>query len=148
MCTCGTVLLPWPSSRSHLLWHYAPYASPSACSYIFRPNNTEAIPVTTAPINVTIVSSGPVVWEARQVFASWATQTVRLWAGSAAVEFEWTVGPIPFADGWGKEIISRYSTGLTTNGTWASDSNGRDMITRRRNYRESFNYTVYETVSG
>ena len=36
----------------------------------------------------TFITAGPVVWEARQVFADWAVQTVRLWAGSDTVEFE------------------------------------------------------------
>ena len=115
-------------------------------AYIFRPNNTEAFPVTTQPVAVTFISSGPVVWEARQTFANWATQTVRLWAGSAEIEFEYTIGPIPTDDGMGKEIISRYSTSLATASTWTSDSNGRDQQIRVRNKRRSFNYTVYEPV--
>lgn len=105
--------------------------------------------MTTNPVAVTFISTGPVVWEAQQVFASWATMTVRLFAGSSTVEFEYTVGPVPFADGLGKEIIARYSApSIASKGTWISDSNGRDGQLRVRNSRRSFNYTVYEPVAG
>lgn len=85
-------------------------------------------------IAVTTIT-GPVVSEARQTYASWASQVTRLWAGASAAELEYTIGPIPFDDGWGKEIITRYDTPLVTNATWYSDSNVRDTMTRVRNYR-------------
>ena len=119
-------------------------------AYIFRPNNTnnEAYPVATT-VAVTFVQQGPVVWEARQVFAGWATQTVRLWVGASHAEFEWTVGPIPIDDGNGKEIVTRYTApAIASAGAWASDSNCRDMQARMRNHRRSFNYTVYEPIAG
>ena len=34
----------------------------------------------------------------------------------------------------------RYSTGLDTRGTWATDSNGRDMQRRRRNHRDDWRF--------
>ena len=80
---------------------------------------------------MTLLSNGPVVWEVLQGWAGWATQKVRLWAGRSDVEFEYTIGPIPFADGNGKEVITRYSTSLATEGVWVSDSNGRDSLTRK-----------------
>ena len=61
----------------------------SSGAYIFRPNNTDdqAYPVAGSAAT-TFITAGPVVWEARQVFADWVVQTVRLWAGSDTVEFE------------------------------------------------------------
>lgn len=119
-------------------------------AYIMRTNNTNnaAYPVA-ASATTTFVTTGPVVWEARQTFADWATQTVRLWAGSSTIEFEWTVGPIPIADGNGKEIVSRFSApAIASGGAWASDSNGRDAQPRMRDKRRSFNYTVFEPIAG
>lgn len=75
-------------------------------------------------------------------------QVVRLWAGATHAEFEYTVGPIDWSDGWGKEVVTTYSTNLTTNATWWTDSNGRDSIVRIRDYRASWNYTVNQNVSG
>ena len=42
-----------------------------------------------------------------QAFYSWASLTTRLWKGSEHLEVEWTVGPIPFRDGLGREISVR-----------------------------------------
>jgi hypothetical protein len=67
-----------------------------------------------------------------QVFSDWATQTVRLYAGAKSVEIEWTVGPVPIEDGKGKEVVSRFSTNITSSGYFTTDSNGRDMLRRRR----------------
>ena len=88
------------------------------------------------------------MWEARQVFAPWLVQTVRLFAGSTTVRFEYTVGPVPFADGLGKEIITRYSTALQNDKTWYSDSNCRDFQERIKDYRSSFIFVNNEPVAG
>jgi hypothetical protein len=107
--------------------------------------------VPAGPVAVdTTSASGPVVWEARQTFAPWASQVVRLFAGSADVEFEFTIGPIPWADGLGKEVVSRFSSANfgDSGGAWLSDANGRDSLPRRRDHRASFNYTVFEPVAG
>ena len=68
----------------------------------------------------------------------WACNVLRLWAGEgAAVESEWTVGPIPVADGNGKEVVMRLSAGAPAwNGSsppelW-TDSNGLEMQVRGR----------------
>ena len=39
-----------------------------------------------------------------QTFYPWASLTTRLWKGSEHLEVEWTIGPIPFKDGLGREI--------------------------------------------
>jgi len=59
------------------------------------------------------------------------------------------MGPVPFQDGNGKEVITRFSSpGLATAATWVSDANGRDSLVRVRDFRRSWNYTVVEPVSG
>ena len=95
-------------------------------------------------------ASGPALWEVTQTWANWAVSKVRLWANASAVEFEWSIGPVPFADGMGKEIISRFDFGaaFASNKTWVSDSNGRDAIVRVRDYRKSWDYQVIEPVAG
>jgi len=82
------------------------------------------------------------------VFADWATQTVRLYMGSPFIEVEYTVGPIPIDDGMGKEVISRWSTNMQSNGVFYTDANGRDKQKRVRNFRPSWNLTVTDPVSG
>ena len=43
-----------------------------------------------------------------QTFYPWATLTTRLWKGAEHLEVEWTIGPIPFKDGLGREISVRF----------------------------------------
>ncbi len=42
-----------------------------------------------------------------QTFYPWASLTTRLWKGAEHLEVEWTVGPIPFKDGLGREVSVR-----------------------------------------
>jgi lysosomal alpha-mannosidase len=82
------------------------------------------------------------------VYNNWTSQEIKLYAGAQIAEIEWIVGPIPVDDNLGKEIIMRYDTDIPTNGYFYTDANGREVLERRRDYRSSYNYTVYENVSG
>lgn len=61
---------------------------------------------------------------------------------------EWTVGPIPVEDGLGKEVVLRLTSDLQSGSEWFTDSNGREMLRRRRNFRPTWNLTVIEPISG
>jgi hypothetical protein len=134
-------LVPWRNN------HLTKYPRELRSPHCRRPQPTTAFAVATTPVTITLVT-GPIVNEARQVFAPWCTQTVRLWAGAAQADFQFEVGPIPFADGLGREVVSRFTSDLSTNSTWITDSNGRDSMTRIFNYRPSWNLTVYEPAAG
>jgi lysosomal alpha-mannosidase len=82
------------------------------------------------------------------VFNDWASQEITLHDDSKAVEVQWTVGPIPIDDNVGKEIILRYDTNIQSSGKFYTDSNGREVLERRRDYRPTWNYTKVEAVSG
>ncbi|KAF1500388.1 Lysosomal alpha-mannosidase, partial [Eudyptula minor novaehollandiae] len=148
--------------------------SPQASgAYIFRPNSSEPIPVSSSKrVSTHLVKVGggdgvpgargvprvlspqpcllqnALVQEIHQNFSSWCSQVVRLHAGQPYVELEWTVGPIPVADGWGKEIISRFETTLQTDSRFYTDSNGRQILERRRDYRPTWNLSQTEPVAG
>ncbi|KAF1616507.1 Lysosomal alpha-mannosidase, partial [Eudyptes chrysolophus] len=148
--------------------------SPQASgAYIFRPNSSEPIPVSSSKrVSTHLVKVGggdgvpgaggvprvlspqpcllqnALVQEVHQNFSSWCSQVVRLHAGQPYVELEWTVGPIPVADGWGKEIISRFETTLQTDSRFYTDSNGRQILERRRDYRPTWNLSQTEPVAG
>ena len=118
-------------------------------AYIFRPNSSEVFPMNPNNNKATIqVITGKVVQEVRQVFSDWASQVVRLYKGGKFVEFEYTIGPIPYADGLGKEVISRFDTSLASNTTWWTDANGREMQERIRNYRKTWTLNNTEPVAG
>ncbi|XP_067673704.1 lysosomal alpha-mannosidase-like [Haliotis asinina] len=91
---------------------------------------------------------GPNVQEIRQEFSPWISQVIRLYNGAPYLELEWTVGPIPENMQGTKEVISRFTTDLSTNGMFYTDSNGRETIPRRRNYRETWSLNVTSPVSG
>jgi lysosomal alpha-mannosidase len=53
-----------------------------------------------------------------------------------------------FSDDLGKEVISRFTTDLQTNGLFYTDSNGRELLERKRNYRPTWNLDLTERQSG
>lgn len=116
--------------------HNAYYDVRSSGAYIFRPNSSEIhIP---GPIQIKYIR-GDVVDEVQQRFNDWITQVVRIYHdNSTAIEFEWTVGPIPINDWVGKEIISRFSSDIVSKGIFYTDSNGREMIKRKRDQTPLF----------
>jgi len=115
-------------------------------AYVFRPSNDASPVATTATL--TNVIKGQIVQEVHQQFNDWCSQVVRIYKGRAEIEIEWTVGPIPVdADGIGKEIINRVTTKLASNGLFYTDSNGRQTVERRRNYRSTWTMNVTEPIA-
>jgi len=118
-------------------------------AYIFRPNSSTVFYPGKQTIPTLQVVRGPVVTEVHQTFSEWATHVIRLKQGVAHVEVEWTAGPIPIdtpwldaaqvgddrMDKWGKEVIVKYKSGLSTAGTFWVDANGREMVKRQYNAR-------------
>ncbi|XP_065335492.1 lysosomal alpha-mannosidase-like isoform X2 [Cloeon dipterum] len=116
-------------------------------AYIFRPRKNQPFKVSNEPTKISIFK-GPLVQEAHQTFSPWASQVVRVYRGQKHVEIDWLVGPIPTADGFGKEVISKISTNLKTNGEFTTDSNSREYLRRRRNVRETWTANIEEPVAG
>ena len=79
-------------------------------AYIFRPAYQSSVPLTTAdnPAKILGVINGPVVQQVWQQVSDWVVQKITLYQGRPAIEFEWTVGPVPVDDGQGKEVIIRF----------------------------------------
>jgi len=88
------------------------------------------------------------VQELRQTVTSWLTQTVRIRAGEPYAEFEYSVGDIPINDGWGKEVISRFTSTIRTAGKFYTDSNGREMQERTRDFRPTWKLNVTQPIAG
>ena len=104
-------------------------------AYVFRPAEQYATPLTTpsTPVVISRVINGEYVQQVWQTVSDWIVQKVTLYKDRPWVEFEWTVGPIPVADGQGKEVISRFNTTIGSGGTWYTDANGREFQQRTRN---------------
>ncbi|KAM0728650.1 Lysosomal alpha-mannosidase [Formica fusca] len=118
----------------------------SSGAYIFRPKETSARNfVYTGSYEI---YKGPVVEEIHHTINEWVSQVVRIYPKEEHIEFDWLVGPIPATDKIGKEIITRYSSNLETDNVFYTDSNGREMLKRKRNYRPTWKLDLKEPISG
>jgi lysosomal alpha-mannosidase len=86
--------------------------------------------------------------EIHQVYNDWISQTIRLYKGTRNAEFQWQVGPIDVSDGFGKEIVIKFYSDLKSNSTFYTDSNGREMLKRVRDFRPTWKLEQTENVSG
>ncbi|XP_011645218.1 lysosomal alpha-mannosidase isoform X2 [Pogonomyrmex barbatus] len=122
------------------------FVNRSSGAYIFRPKETS--PRNFAYAGSYKVYKGPVVQELHHTINEWISQVVRIYPEEEHIEFDWLVGPIPVKDKIGKEIITQYSSNLKTSRTFYTDSNGREMLKRVRNYRPTWDLQLEEPISG
>ena len=111
-------------------------------AYMFRPNSSNFYYPGEQTAPTVEVVEGKLVTEIRQTFSDWATHVIRLYKDAKFIEVEWTAGPIPMGQDWmdqpghwGKEVVVKYSTGVASERTFYTDSNGREMIKRVRDAR-------------
>ncbi|XP_046584534.1 lysosomal alpha-mannosidase-like isoform X4 [Haliotis rubra] len=118
-------------------------------AYIFRPNATSATNIGSGAqlSSSNYIREGRLVQEVYQQFAPWATQVIRVYENEQYAEFQWTIGPISIDDKIGKEVITRYTTNLATQGRFFTDANGREVLERQRNHRDTWDLNVTEPVS-
>ncbi|KAJ8363171.1 hypothetical protein SKAU_G00120020 [Synaphobranchus kaupii] len=115
-------------------------------AYIFRPNSSTPVPVSLTAKTRSL--QNPVVQEVYQQFGSWVSQVVRLYEDSRELELEWTVGPVPVRDLFGKEVITRLDTSINSSGLFYTDSNGREVLERRRDFRPTWVLKQTEPIAG
>ncbi|XP_068150676.1 lysosomal alpha-mannosidase-like [Drosophila tropicalis] len=116
----------------------------SSGAYVFRPDGD--IKELSDKIDLTVYN-GDRVQEVHQHVNEWISQVIRLYDGVNRVEFEWLVGPIPVDDNTSKEIVTRFKSDISSNGVFYTDSNGREMLERKRNERENFDPDLTEEIS-
>jgi hypothetical protein len=126
-------------------------ASQNSGAYIFRPSQPNAtlrvVPTSSGKSSLYNLTEGGV--EVHVEFsAPWIKQIVRVLPGVPYIEVDYTVGPIPTDDGRGKEVIVRYLTSIQNNGEFYTDSNGREFLKRTRDFRPTWNLTVFQPVAG
>jgi len=138
-------------SQQGIMWYNASIGNSvsgqRSGAYIFRPNSSTAFPVTSGRVSLIPTYAGGYV-EIKQTFASWAKAIWRLYPDTEYVEVEYEIGPIPFKDGLGREVITRFDTDIDSDATWFTDANGREFQERIRNYRETWKYNNTEPISG
>lgn len=117
----------------------------SSGAYIFRPAGQEVKVAEKAKITL---QKGFLVSEVHQQFNDWVSQIVRIYRNENYVEFDWLIGPIPTDDPNGKEIVTRYRTSLNSDSVFYTDSNGRELIKRVRNFRPTWKLNLQEPIAG
>ncbi|XP_043485751.1 lysosomal alpha-mannosidase isoform X1 [Polistes fuscatus] len=122
------------------------YENRSSGAYIFRPKTSESHNFVYKRDH-TIVK-GPLVEEIHQNVNEWISQVVRVYKQEERIEFEWLIGPIPVEDKQGKEIVTKYTSNLNSDGEFYTDSNGRETLKRKRDYRPTWNLKLYEPIAG
>ncbi|KAL4634653.1 hypothetical protein ACB092_04G216100 [Castanea dentata] len=115
-------------------------------AYVFRPNGT--YPIKSDYKALFTVFRGPLLDEVHQRINSWIYQITRVYKEKEHVEVEFLVGPIPFGDKIGKEVVTQITTTLKNNKTFYTDSSGRDFIERIRDYRKDWDLKVNEPIAG
>jgi len=117
-------------------------------AYIFRPSTpTQELKIVSAK-NASIVHTSIGIEVHTEYEEPWIRTTTRILKGVPYVEIEYQVGPIPVHDGRGKEVVTRYNTGVNNDATFFTDSNGREFIKRQRNHRPTWDLTVFQPVAG
>ncbi|XP_076763477.1 lysosomal alpha-mannosidase II isoform X2 [Xylocopa sonorina] len=151
------VVVEWKKEKNmtlHQSFHYYEgmegnnkvFQNRSSGAYIFRPKSIST--KNFVEPGSSKVYKGPLVQEIHQCVNEWVCQVVRVYKGKEYVEFNWLVGPIPVQDQIGKEIVSKYTSNLNSAGEFYTDSNGREMLKRIRNYRPTWKLDLQEKVSG
>nr|XP_020473504.1 lysosomal alpha-mannosidase [Monopterus albus] len=115
-------------------------------AYIFRPNSSTPFIISRTAKTETVQTS--VMQEVRQWFAPWVSQVVRLYTDSRDLELEWTVGPLPIDDNLGKEVITRLDTSIKTSEMFYTDSNGREVLQRKKDFRPTWHLKQSEPIAG
>lgn len=115
-------------------------------AYIFRPQ--QQTPNLVGKTLKSMYTENELFAEVHQEWDTWLGQVIRIYKDEDFVIFDWVVGPIPAADGIGKEIILKWDSNLKSNGTFYTDANGRQLIKRQKDHRDTWNYTIMEPVSG
>lgn len=87
-----------------------------------------------------------------QTFNEWISQVVRVYKNEYKAEFQWLVGPIPTnldqSSGASREIITRFDTDIASKEVFYTDSNGREMLRRQRNHRDTWTPNLREKIAG
>ncbi|KAJ8705045.1 hypothetical protein PYW08_012365 [Mythimna loreyi] len=114
-------------------------------AYIFRPVINTPIKLSTQK---TEVINGDLVKEFRVNLSPAGFINTKLYDSLNFIETEWIVGPIPITDDLGKEYIIKYETNIINNGEFYTDSNGRQMLKRKLDFRPQWNLSLAEPIPG
>ncbi|PSN38673.1 Lysosomal alpha-mannosidase [Blattella germanica] len=112
------------------LLYYKGWASGA---YIFEPEPDVPNPKLVSKFATAVVYKGDLVDEIHQTYSNWATQVIRIYKEETHADIE---------------PVSVFTTDLETNAVFYTDSNGRELLKRQRNFRPTWNVTLDKRISG
>ncbi|EDW37366.1 GL26214 [Drosophila persimilis] len=118
--------------------NFAIYETYESGAYVFRQKEDVDLKFLEDKVEFTVYD-GSLVKEVHQQFNEWISQVIRIYEGVNRVEFEWLIGPIPTDEDTAREIVTIFDSGISSNGVFYTDSNGRELIKRIKDKREDFN---------
>ncbi|XP_040580756.2 LOW QUALITY PROTEIN: lysosomal alpha-mannosidase [Lepeophtheirus salmonis] len=112
------------------------YVSSIGGAYVFKPLNQE--PTILKATSKPFMRESNYITEIEIEFSNWASAIVRVNNYNEYLEIEWLVGPIPIVD-VGKNVIIKYRCkSIHSNESFYTDSNGRQFMKRRKDYRATW----------
>jgi lysosomal alpha-mannosidase len=124
-------------------YYYTTNGGRNSGAYAFHTKSSK--PTLISPKATVFVTRGKLVEEVRQVFNQWLSQVIRVYKNKDYVEFDWIVGPLP--QDYDMDVITRFETNFKTESTFFTDSNGRQTIERKLNFRKTWHLEAIEKVS-
>ncbi|XP_043950399.2 lysosomal alpha-mannosidase isoform X1 [Drosophila biarmipes] len=121
----------------NILQSFGVYRTYDSGAYVFRQYNQGDFVIQEDGVEFTIYD-GDLVKEVHQHFNDYISQVIRIYETKNMVEFEWLVGPIPIEEEFGTEVVTTFSSEISSNGVFYTDSNGRELIRREKDKREDF----------
>ena len=122
-------------------------AAGGSSAYVFRPDSSESYAIEES-FSAKVIE-GKLVTEVHQIFSPWMTQIIRVSPDSRFIDFDWVVGPVEDKDDVSREVIVRFTSSLKNNKTFYTDANGRQIMKRIIDHRETWKYNrTEEPVSG
>jgi len=117
-------------------------------AYVFRPSQPDQSPQFLQQTSAIFYNTS-VGLEVHATFeVPWIKTITRVMTDQPFLEVEYMIGPVPTSDGRGKEVITQFQSPVKSSGTFFTDSNGREFMERRLNYRPTWNLNVFEPVAG
>jgi hypothetical protein len=81
------------------------------------------------------IANTPEIQVVERQVSVWLWERLTLTANDRAIRHEFTVGHVPISDGIGKEVVYQINTSIASNKIFYTDSNGREMQKRIRDFR-------------
>lgn len=111
------------------------------CEPLLLPNSSFMIPFASRHVSPTLIVMD-------QQVTPWLGVRWYVYGDDVAVEVEYFLSELPTPNDEGRELVMKWRTGIQSGDTFWTDSNGLELMERRRNTRRDFPFRQTEPVAG